>query len=79
MTNRNGSSNVALGATALRMHVEPQTWKGRPVPPLLAGWFDQLMEQAPLILQGSAVHYIDVTLTAASAGNYAKPPQILFK
>ncbi len=75
MTTIRGATNQA---TAIGIDSRP-VWKGRPVPPLLVAWFDQLMEQAPLILTGSAVHYIDVTLTAASAGNYAKPPQILFK
>lgn len=74
---------VPLGAAALAERSgsgsTANSWRGRPVPPLLAGWFDQLMDKAPLLLQGSAVHYIDVTLTCASAGNYAKPPQILFK
>ncbi len=55
------------------------TWRGKPIPPLIAGWFDQLVGMAPIIEVASSARYLDVTLTAASAGNYAKPPQLLIK
>lgn len=57
------------------------TWRGHPVPDLLANWFDQLAaaDTASLIVMASATRYIDVTLTCASGGGYAKPPQIHLK
>lgn len=56
-----------------------RTWKGHPVPAIMEGWFDQMMQSSALICAGSADRYIDVTLTAAPGGKYAKPPGVNFK
>lgn len=55
----------------------PATWRGVSVPPALAVWFDQMVSHPSLARHldlASADSYIDVTLTMAPGGNYAKPP-----
>lgn len=54
-------------------------WRGRPVPPALALWFDQLMDKAEIVAMVSAQGYIDVTLTLAPNGGFAKPPIFTIK
>jgi len=59
---------------------EAPSWRGRPVPPVLVMWFDQLMapDIEPLFRVLAPGRYVDVILTTAH-GSSAEPPQVVVK
>lgn len=81
MTNR-GAAPAPLYSVASAPHDSPPsqpTWRGLPVHPTLALWFDQLLSCSSVLIAGSSGSNIDVLLTIGRTGNEALRPQITFK
>ena len=58
----------------VRATTSTPAFNGRVVHPVLAMWFEQLLDRAWILEGASTSSHIDVTLTMAPGGHRAKPP-----